>query len=144
MLPVRRQHPDAARAGDPDVAVLVALHAVDVALAGHAGADALGDDAPVVERAVRRYVEDLDVARRRVVDVEELLVGREAEAVRLVELALLDDELELAAVRRHPEDPAEAELVAVALAADPVVPASVVGIGEVDASVKTPGDGVVG
>ena len=55
---------------------------------------------------------------RRVVDVEERLAGREAEAVRHLVLVLADDELQLvlAAARRDHEDALPPEL---ALALDP-------------------------
>ena len=89
--PLGADHPDALRAGDPDVAALVALHPVGDALLDHAGADALEEHAPVRERAVRVHVPDLDVRPRRVVDVEQRLVRREAEPVRHVELVSVDD-----------------------------------------------------
>ena len=56
-------------------------------------------------------------ARRGVVDVEQRLVGREAEAVRLLVLVLFDDELRVAAAGRDPEDALPAE-VALALDAE--------------------------
>ena len=57
-------------------------------------------------------VEDLDVSPRRVVDVQERLVRREAEAVRHLELVLVDDELDVvrAAAGRDPEDALQAEV----------------------------------
>ncbi len=55
--PVGRQHPDAARAGDPDVAELVALHAVAVARSG-------GTPVPTPS-AMRRARPERAVRRRR-------------------------------------------------------------------------------
>ena len=75
------EHPEAAGPGRPDVAELVALHAVAVARARPADTDALLDQRARAERAVRGDVEDLH-RRLRVVDVEQRLVGREAEAIR--------------------------------------------------------------
>src|SRR4051812_9886881 len=78
---------DAARPGDPDVAALVELHAVDeVADLEAARADPVGQHARVRERAVGGDVEHADVRARRVVDVQQRLVGREAEAVGLIEV----------------------------------------------------------
>src|SRR5262249_49729918 len=88
-------HPDPLPAPGPAVAALVALHPVGYTLLDHAGADAVEEHAAVRERAVCADVEDLDVSPRRVVDVEERLVKREAEAVRHLELVLGDDRLQL-------------------------------------------------
>src|SRR4051794_9984183 len=72
------EHAHAAGAGDPDVAALVELHPVDqVADVDVAGPDALGHHAAVGERAVPGHVEDADVGALGVIDVEQLLVGRE-------------------------------------------------------------------
>ena len=98
-IAVRRIDPDAARRRHPDIAALVAFHAV-----GHAGlelrADAAGEDAAIGERAVGRDVEDADQRLHGVVDVEPLFVGREAEAVRLVEQIAIDQQI---AARRRRE-----------------------------------------
>src|SRR4051812_15282564 len=67
-------HPDAARAGDPDVPLLVALHPVRDALLDHTGADAVEEHAAVLKAVVRGDVVDLDERARRVVDVEQRLV----------------------------------------------------------------------
>src|SRR3954451_6898328 len=69
----------AAGARHPDVAALVELHPVDqVADVDVAGADVTGHHAAVGQRAVPGDVEDADVPVLGVVDVEQLLVGREA------------------------------------------------------------------
>src|SRR6476659_8924923 len=109
VLALGADHPDAAGAGDPDVAFLVALHPVRDALLDHAGADALEEHPPVRERAVGVDVVDLDPRLRRFVDVEQRLVGREAEPVRLLVLVLLDDQLRVAAAWRDAEDALPAE-----------------------------------
>jgi hypothetical protein len=87
-LPFAFDHPDAARTGHVDVPVLVALHAVDNTLVVVAGADAFGEDAAAAQRPVGCEVERTDVRTRRVVHVENLLVGRQAQPVRLVEVIL--------------------------------------------------------
>src|SRR5215210_484787 len=106
VLPLGREDHDASGAGDVDIAVLVELHAVDeVALLEARGADVLGEHAPVRKLMVVADVEDADVRPVGVVDVEQRLVRREAEPVRLHEV--LDEELQLAAVRRNPVDALE-------------------------------------
>ena len=126
--------------GHPDVAELVDLHPVRDALLDHAGADALEEHAAVRERAVGVDVVDLDVGARGVVDVQQLLVGREAEPVRHLELVLGDGEVELvlAAARGDPEDALPAEL-ARALDAE-AGEAAVPRVGEVDRPVGADGD----
>src|SRR5690349_21519145 len=74
----RREHPDAARPGDVDVAALVALHPVDQAGGELAGADPPREQPALAERAVAADREDADMGARRIVDVEQRLVGREA------------------------------------------------------------------
>jgi hypothetical protein len=80
------------------------------------------------------------VGARRVVDVHERLVGREAESVRHVELVLRDGEVELVltASRRDPEDalPAELPLALDPEAGKPAVPR----VGEVDRAVRADAD----
>ena len=130
VLAVRRENPEAARAGDVDVALLVALHAVDHAVLQHAVADVLGEHATVGERAVLGHVEHPDVAARGVVDVEDALVRREAEPVRLVEVVGLAVEF---AVGRDAENPLEAQLPLALQAEDRH--AAVPRVGEVDRAV---------
>ena len=92
------------------------------------------------ERAVGGDVEHPDEGPGGVVDVEPALVGREAQPVRLVELAPVDGEVELA-VRRHAEHPLPPEL---ARALDAVVRhPSEPRVGEVDGAVGAHAD-VVG
>src|SRR3954452_14254118 len=139
VLTLRADHPEAARPGDPDVAELVAFHPVRDALLDHAGADALEEHAPVLERSVGVHVVDLDEGSGRVVDVELRLARREAEAVRHLVLVLRDDELQLvlSPTRRDHEDALPAELT---LALDPEArEAPVPGIGEVDRAVRADG-----
>src|SRR6202035_4135570 len=67
----------------------------------------------------------------------------EAQAIGLVELSLVDQQLDVTARVRDAIDAAEVE-VAAALLPDPVVPATVVGIAEIDAAVAAADDDVVG
>src|SRR5438105_9724956 len=60
VLRLRADHPDAARPGHVDVAVLVALHPIRYSLFDHAPADVLEEHAAVRDRAVRLRVEDRD------------------------------------------------------------------------------------
>ena len=99
---------DAAGRGHPDVAFRVALHPVRKAGLAR-GLDPLGKEPPVRERAVGSHVVHPDEGPGGVVDVELALVGREAQPVGLVELALVDGEMQLA-VRRHPEHPLPSKL----------------------------------
>src|SRR5207249_1295622 len=109
MLTLRAEDPDALRPREPDAAALVALHPVDeIPFLQARGADVLGEHAPVCERAVALDVEDADVRPVGVVDVEEGLVGREAQAVRLAKV--VDEELRVAASGRDPVDALEVEL----------------------------------
>ena len=87
-----RVDPQAPGRGHPDIAPLVAFHAVRPAGLGRRD-DVGGEDAPVRERALRRDIENADQLPRRFVDVKKLLVGREAEAVRLIEEIVVDQEL---------------------------------------------------
>ena len=140
MLALGGDHPDALRAGDPDVPSLVDLHPVRDALLDHAGADAVEEHPAVRERAVVVHVVDLDERPRRVVDVEERLVRGEAQPVRHLVLVLPDDELQLvlAAAGRDHEDALPAELP---LALDPEAgEAPVPRVGEVDRPVRADGD----
>src|SRR4051812_9737507 len=114
-------HPEGARlaprAGDPDVAALVELHAVDEVADGEvAGADAVGHDPPGAERAVVADVEGADVRPLRVVDVEDALVGGEAQPVGLAEVVV--EQLRLAAAGREPVEALEGEVL-LALDAEP-------------------------
>ena len=119
----------AARAGAVDVALLVALHAV-----GDAGfaAGELVKQAAVADAAVGRDVEGADVRHPRVVDVEDFLVGAEAQPVRID--GVLDRELDLA-LRRQPEHGLDVEMALHVLAdhAGDDEPAG--GIGPVDRAV---------
>src|SRR6266851_7867732 len=110
MLAVRREDPDAVGAGDVDVALLVELHPVDeAALRQVAVPDVLGEHAAVGKRVVRADVEHADVRARRVVDVEQRLVGREAKPVRLLEI--VDEQLDVAATGGEPVDALEVEIL---------------------------------
>ena len=133
----RRIDPDAAGRGDPDIAALVALHAVGQA-GLELGADAAGEDARIGERAVGFDVEDADQRLHGVVDVKQALVGREAEAVRLVEQMAVDHELRRAAARRHAIDALEAELARPLDAVDRH--AAIPGIAEIDRAVRMHAD----
>src|SRR2546426_5265885 len=94
VLTIRTEHPDALRARYPDVAALVALHAVDeVALLEGSRADALREHPAVRDRTVGLDVEHSDMGARRVVDVEQRLVGRKAEPGRLLEV--VDEEVHI-------------------------------------------------
>src|SRR5256886_1366872 len=109
VLALRADHPDAARPGDVDVASLVALHSVGDPLLDHTRADAVEEHPPVRDRAVRLPVENADVGARRVVDVQQRLVGREAKPVRLLEV--VHEELRLAAAAGlEPVDALETKL----------------------------------
>src|SRR5271166_2147013 len=126
-----RKNPDAARRRHPDVSGGVAFHAVrDAGL--RLGADAGGEDLPSRERAVGRHREAADERLFGVVDIEPFLVGREAEAVRLVEQIAADEEVQ-GSVWRHPVDALEAE-VARAFDAE-ARHAAIPGIGEIDRTV---------
>src|SRR4051794_7643480 len=140
LLALRVEHAHAARARDPDVAALVELHPVhEVAGVEVAGADAGGQHAAIGQRAVRGHVEDADVAVLGVVDVQQRLVGREAQAVGLAEV--VHQQLRVAALRRDPVDALEGEVL-LALDAEPRHP-PVSGVGEVDRAVALDDD-VVG
>src|SRR2546428_11783632 len=116
MLAGGGEAPEPVRTAHPDVAALVAFHPVDEsALCEVAVSDVRGEHAAVRDRPVRLDVEDADVRVRRIVDVEERLVGREAQPVRLAEV--IDEELRVAASRRNPVDASEVEL-ALSLAAE--------------------------
>src|SRR6266513_677976 len=109
VLGLRADHPDAAGPGDVDVASLVALHPVGDSLLDHARADVVEEHPPVRDRAVRLPVENPDVGPRRVVDVQQRLVGREAKPVRLIKV--VHEELRLAAAAGlEPVDALETEL----------------------------------
>src|SRR5690606_3374975 len=89
---------------------LVALHSVR-----HAGTrrilDAGGEEPALGQRAVGADVEDADVGLLGVVDIEQFLVGREAEAVWLAEEIAAGDQLRLARgrARRNAEHALPAE-----------------------------------
>ena len=85
-----RVDPDAAGRGDPDIAALVALHAVGQA-GLELGANAAGEDARIGERTIGFDIEGADQRLRGVVDIKQALVGREAEPVGLVEQVAIDD-----------------------------------------------------
>ena len=105
----RRIDPHPARPGNPDVAARIAFHAV-----GQTGLalrdDAAGEHSPVHERAVRAHVEHADQRLHRIVDVEAMLVGREAQPIRLVEHVALDQQLRRPAAGRHAIDALKPEL----------------------------------
>ena len=133
----RRIDPDAAGAGAPDIAALIAFHAV-----GHArfelGADAGRENAAVGEFAVAFYVEHADQRLHGVVDVELSFVRREAEAVRLIEHIAVDEQQRLSTGRRQAVDALEAELAGTlhAEAGHPSVP----GIGKIDRAARMHAD----
>ena len=98
-LALDRIDPDAAGAGDPEIAFGVAFHPV-----GNAGLrpdDAGGEDAWRAEPPVRQDVEDADIVLDGVVDEEPVFRRAEAESVGLVEQVAVDDELRFAAARRN-------------------------------------------
>ena len=110
MVGVGVEHPHAARARHPDVALLVALHAV-----GHAGhvvvGQAVDEHVATVEGAVGVHAVDPHQRVGGVVDVQQRLVGREAEAVGLVEGVLVNAELRGAVgTGRYPEHALPAQL----------------------------------
>ena len=74
---------DASWATAVNIALLIDLHAVGLA---RAVADGFGEEATVGERAVGLHIEDADVAKLGVVDVEQSLIEREAEAVGAIEV----------------------------------------------------------
>ena len=127
-----RIDPHAARRRAPDIAARIALHAVGQAALALRD-DAAGEHAPVHQRAVGGDVEHADQGLHRVVDVEALLVGREAQPIRLVEHVALHQQFGRPAARRHAVHALEAELPR------PLHPvhrhAPVPGIGEVDRAV---------
>src|SRR5436305_8399074 len=128
-LAVARDDVQPAGAGDPQVAVLVELLAVrDTRL--QAEALHLVDDVSAAQRAVRADGEAADVPAVGVVDPERLLIGREAEPVRLLEVVGEQREL---AVGRDAVDAAEVQLL-LALDAE-AGPAAVGRIGEDDRAV---------
>src|SRR5439155_8629030 len=129
--------PDAAGRGDPDIAALVALHAVGQA-GLELGANAAGEDARIGERAVGFDVEGADQRLRGVVDVEQAFIGREAEAVGLVEQMAVDDEFWRAAAGRDAIDALKAELARPLDAIDRH--AAVPGIAEIDRAARMDAD----
>src|SRR5438067_852600 len=126
--------PDAVRAGAVDVALLIDLHAVRDALLAGPGLQ-LGEESSVRDRAVAGDGEGADVAAGRVVDVEDLLVWRESQAVRALEV--VDQEVQ-AVPWVDPEDAVERELLPLDAAAQ-----AVRRVGEVDRAVRA-NDHVVG
>ena len=113
------------------------LHPVDeAALREVAVADVLGEHAAVGERVVRPDIEHADVRAIGVVDVEQRLVRREAQPVRLLEV--VDEQLDLAAARREPVDALEVEVL---LALEPEARHAPVGrVGEDDRPVARDDD----
>ena len=88
-IAIRRIDPDAARRRHPDIALLIAFHAVGLARL-KLRADAVGEDAGVGDRAVGFDIEDPDQRLHGVIDIKPLFVRRETEAVRLVEQITVD------------------------------------------------------
>ena len=124
--------PHPARPGNPDVAPRIAFHAVWQARLALRD-DAAGEHPPVHERAVRAHVEHADQRLHRIVDVEAMLVGREAQPIRLVEHVALDQQLRRAAAGRHAIDALKPEL---ARSLDAVHRhAAIPRVGEIDRSV---------
>ncbi|MGY2934830.1 putative ferredoxin-like protein [Bradyrhizobium sp. GM6.1] len=95
-LAPRRIDPDPAGCRNPDVAVLVALHAVGQA-GLELGADTAREHTRTRQRAVAVDVEYTDECLYGVVDIEQFLVGREAQPIRLVEQIAIHDQLRLGA-----------------------------------------------
>ncbi len=116
---------------------MVALHAVGQA-GFELGTDAAGEDACIGERAVGFDVEDPDQRLRGVVDVKQALVGREAEAVGLVEQMAVDDKFRRAAAGRNAVDALEAELPRPFDAVDRH--AAIPGIAEIDRAARMHAD----
>src|SRR6185437_4264924 len=91
MLALRRNDPDAAGAAVPDIALRIDLHAVGKARAGirtH-----VDEGLAVRHRAVRLHVIAVDLLGADIIDIERLLVGRERNAIRRLELAVEQREL---------------------------------------------------
>src|ERR1700733_12298210 len=88
---------------------MVAFHPVRHALLERR-TNARGEHAPARQRTVGGDVEHADQRLHRIVDVEELLIRREAEAVRLIEQQALDEQLRGAATGRDAVDTLKAEL----------------------------------
>ena len=88
-IAIRSIDPDAAWRRHPDIAALIALHAVGLARLEF-GADAAGEDAGVGNRAVGFDVEYPDQRLHGVVDIEPLFIRRETKPVRLVEQITVD------------------------------------------------------
>ena len=82
---LRVEHPDAARTGDVDVPVLVAFHAVHDAFVVVPGADAFGEDAAAASDP-SPATSNARMCARRVVHVENPLVERQAQSIRLAEV----------------------------------------------------------
>ena len=136
-IAAHRIDPHAARRRHPDIAVLIAFHAVRQA-GLEFRADAAGEDAGVGKRTVGGDVEDADQRLHGVVDVEPLFVRRKAEAVRLVEQGAVDQQLRRAAAGRHAIDALEAELARPLDAVDRH--AAVPGVGEIDRAARMHAD----
>ena len=116
---------------------MVAFHPVRHALLERR-TNARGEHAPARQRTVGGDVEHADQRLHRIVDVEELLIRREAEAVRLIEQQALDEQLRGAATRRDAVDTLKAELPRTldAIARH----AAIVRIGEIDRTVGADAD----
>ena len=131
--------PQAAWRGDPDVALGIALHAVRNARL-ELGADPACEHPAAPQPAAAIELEHPDQRLRGVVDVQQTLIRREAEPVRLIEQRALDQELGLApgAAARDPIDALEAQLPRPFDAVDrhPPVP----WIGEVDGTARVDAD----
>ncbi len=132
-----RIDPDAAGRRDPDIAAMVALHAVGQT-GFELGTDAAGEDARIGERTIGFDIEDADQRLHGVVDVEQALVGREAEAVGLVEQMAVDDKFRRAAAGWNAVDALKAELPRPLDAVDRH--AAIPGIAEIDRAVRMHAD----
>ena len=128
-LPFGADDVEPARTAAIDVSRGVDLHAVGAARLGSGEIDqhAVGRAG---ERAVRQHVEGADVPARRVVDVENRLVGREGYTVRIEEI--IDEQRERSAIRR---DAVDARVAEVPLAGRHPRRRAGPGIGEIDRAV---------
>src|SRR4029077_14199110 len=104
-----RIDPDAAGCSHPDVAALIAFHAI-----GHArlqlGANAARQNPRIDERTAGFDIEGADQRLHGVIDIERALVGREAEPVWLLEQIAVDQHCGPAAAAREAIDALKAEL----------------------------------
>src|SRR5262249_7577650 len=128
-IPRRRIDPDAAGRGHPDIAALVAFHAVGQSWL-QLGADAAGEHTRIGKQPVGLDVEGTDQRLHGIVDIEHALVWREAQPVRLLEQMAVDQQFRRATAWRYAVDALETELPRPLNAIDRH--AAIPGIAEVD------------